>query len=90
MPHTNSCCNNHSDECHHHEHEKHSHCGCGCGCKKHKSDKKIMYTRIALGIIFSTLGILFSFNTYLLIFAYLLFGYDVLISGIKNIFRKHG
>lgn len=89
MPHTNSCCNNHSDECHHHEHEKHSHCGCGCGCKKHKSDKKIMYTRIALGIIFSTLGILFSFNTYLLIFAYLLFGYDVLISGIKNIFRKH-
>jgi len=86
---------NHSDHhdcCSHHATasctcNSHAHTDCGCSGKH---EHKIAYARFLLGIIL----FLISFfpvpaSDFLLLAAYLLFGYDVLISAFRGLFRKN-
>lgn len=84
----------HHDSCCGHDHEHgHSH-GCGCGCshdhKHDEEDSKVIITRLIAGGVLFIGGLLFKFDYNILLFiaAYVILGYDVVINGIKSLFKN--
>ena len=97
--HVHCCGHEHEHEHHHdsccgHDHEHgHSH-GCGCGCshdhKHDEEDSKVIITRLIAGGVLFIGGLLFKFDYNILLFiaAYVILGYDVVINGIKSLFKN--
>ena len=90
-----NCTHCHTDECNHHEHN-HQNCEthkCGCDHEHSHSDIKQIVIRIVLGSVLFIGGLVFSGQKYLApvlyIAAYLILGYDVIINGIKHLFKNH-
>lgn len=93
--HIHEHCHDHKHE-HEHEHE-HKHCGChehdGCGCCHHDGDEeenpKILIIRMIISTVLFAVGFLLpeKFKPYIYIVSFLIAGYDVLISSVKNIFK---
>lgn len=84
----------HHDSCCGHDHEHgHSH-GCGCGCshdhKHDEDDSMVIITRLIAGGVLFIGGLLFKFDYNILLFiaAYVILGYDVVINGIKSLFKN--
>lgn len=79
----------HDHECHcHDEHHDHCHTGsCSCGHSHGGKNKKELIVRLILGLVSFSFGIAFK-NVFLYIISYLIFGYDVIIEGTKQLFKK--
>ena len=84
-------CHCHHDHCDHHDHDNHhDHChsdSCSCGHSHGRKNKKSLIIRLILGVLIFSLGIAFN-NLYLYIISYLIFGYDVITEGIRQLTKK--
>ena len=92
--HCSCCCNTDTEHKHEHanehKHEEKHHHSHSCSCCEHtEHERKTILIRIALGIVMFATGLVLSNNLYLLLVAYIILGYDVIINGIKEIFTMH-
>ena len=102
--HKDKCCNHNHTHAHTHNHaHEHDGCDChsdknthnnisSCSCCGHaehdEQGGKKMIIRIAMGIVLLGAGLILSNNLYLILIAYLILGYDVLINAVKTLFEK--
>lgn len=90
--HENHCCADEHSE-HNHEHSSCS-CGCGCGHEHNRENPKLLVIRLIIGAVLLGAGIFlehreanywFSFSIFAA--AYIVLGYDIVLSALKNIFK---
>lgn len=76
----------HDEHCHHehHKHEEHCHSH-ECSCHHHEESRKPIYIRLGIGLILSIAILLLPIPAYWALVAYVILGYDVLWSSLKNI-----
>ena len=76
----------HEGECSKSEHNHHGDEGCSCcGHYHHEENRKTIYIRLMLGVLFFLLIIILPVPSYLLIIPYLVLGYDCIWTFFKNI-----
>lgn len=91
--HSCACAHRAHDE--HHKDEKHEEVGCGCGHSHehdHKEGKAELIKIIISSILFVcaiTLKINDNINLVLLVLAYLIIGYDIILNALKSLFKGH-
>ena len=90
-----SCACEHRAHDEHHKDEKHEEVGCGCGHSHehdHKEGKAELIKIIISSILFVcaiTLKMNDNINLVLLVLAYLIIGYDIILNALKSLFKGH-